>query len=71
MKIAIITVSNKGQELAAELKDKLDSDSTIIRCDLYHKNVKKHFPVLFEEYDAIIAVMASGILIRSIAPLVE
>ena len=71
MKISIITVSNKGQELAAELKDKLDSDSTIIRCDLYHKNVKKHFPVLFEEYDAIIAVMASGILIRSIAPLVE
>ena len=71
MKIAIITVSNKGQELAAELKEKLDSDSTIIRCDLYHKNVKKHFPVLFEEYDAIIAVMASGILIRSIAPLVE
>lgn len=71
MKIAIITVSNKGQELAVELKKKLDSDSTIIRCDLYHKNVKKHFPVLFEEYDAIIAVMASGILIRSIAPLVE
>ena len=71
MKIAIISVSKKGQELAFDLKNKLDSDSTIIKCDLYHKNVKECFPILFYEYDAIIAVMASGILIRSIAPLVE
>ena len=71
MKIAIISVSKKGQELAFDLKNKLDSDSTIIKCDLYHKNVKKCFPILFYEYDAIIAVMASGILIRSVAPLVE
>ena len=71
MKIAIISVSKKGRELAFDLKDKLDLDSTIIKCDLYHKNVKKCFPILFYEYDAIIAVMASGILIRSIAPLVE
>ena len=71
MKIAIISVSNKGQELAYDLKDLLDLDSTIIRCDLYHKNVKKYFPILFYEYDAIIAIMASGILVRSIAPLVE
>lgn len=71
MKIAIISVSKKGRELAFDLKDKLDSDSTIIKCDLYHKNVKKCFPILFYEYDAIIAVMASGILIRSVAPLVE
>ena len=71
MKVAIISVSNKGQELAYELKEILEPDSTIIKCDLYHKNVKNHFPILFYEYDAIIAVMASGILIRSIAPLVE
>ena len=71
MKLAIISVSNKGQELAYELNEILDSDSTIIKCDLYHKDVKNHFPILFYEYDAIIAIMASGILIRSIAPLVE
>ena len=71
MKIAIISVSKKGRELAFDIKDKLDLDSTIIKCDLYHKNVKECFPILFYEYDAIIAVMASGILIRSIAPLVE
>lgn len=71
MKMAIISVSDKGQELAFDLKENLDLDSTVIRCDLYHKNVRKHFPILFNEYDAIIAIMASGILIRSIAPLIE
>ena len=71
MKVAIISVSDKGQKVAEDLKEKLDMDSTIIRTDLYHKNVKKYFPLLFSEYDAIIAIMASGILIRSIAPLVE
>lgn len=71
MKIAIISVSDKGYELSLKLKEKLDQDSTIIKNDLFHKNVKKIFPVLFYEYDAIIAIMASGILIRSIAPLVE
>ena len=71
MKMAIISVSDKGKELALNLKEKLDSDSTIIKCDLYHKNVKKYFPILFYEYDAIVAIMASGILIRSIAPLIK
>ena len=71
MKIAIISVSQKGLDLANELKEKLDQDSTIIKCDNYHKNVKKYFPILFYEYDAIIAIMASGILIRTIAPLIE
>ena len=71
MKIAIISVSDKGKNLASTLKEKLDDDSTIIRTDLYHKNVKKYFPILFYEYDAIIAIMASGILIRSIANLIE
>ncbi|MGX8694021.1 MAG: cobalt-precorrin 5A hydrolase [Methanobrevibacter sp.] len=71
MKVAIISVSQKGYELSSSLKEKLDSDSTIIKTDLYHKNVKKYFPILFYEYDAIIAIMASGILVRSIAPLIE
>ena len=71
MRIAIVSVSDKGQQLALDLKEKLDGDSTIIGTDLYHKNVKKYFPILFYEYDAIIAIMASGILIRSIAPLIE
>lgn len=71
MKIALISVSDKVLTLANDLKEKLNDDSTIIKVDSYHKNVKKYFPILFDEYDAIIAIMASGILIRSIAPLIE
>ena len=71
MKIAIISVSDNGKKLALNLKDKLDNDSTIIKTDLYHKNVKKYLKIAFFEYDAIIAIMASGILIRSIAPYIE
>ena len=71
MKIAIISVSQKGHDLSLSIKEKLDLDSTVIRTDVYHKNVKKYFPILFYEYDAIIAIMASGILVRSVAPLIE
>ena len=71
MKIAIISVSNKGLKIAFNLKKLLDKESTIIKTDLYHKDVKNTFKLIFSEYDAVIAIMASGILIRSIAPLIN
>ena len=71
MKVAIISVSDKGKELALTIKKHLDNDSTIIKADLYHKNVKKYLKIAFLEYDAIVAIMASGILIRSIAPYIQ
>ena len=71
MRVAIISVSDKGKELAVTIKEHLDNDSTIIKADLFHKNVKKYLKIAFYEYDAIVAVMASGILIRSIAPYIQ
>ena len=71
MKVAIVSVSDKGKKLAVTIKEKMDNDSTIIKADVFHKNVKKYLKIAFYEYDAIIAVMASGILIRSIAPYIE
>lgn len=71
MKIAIISVTDKGKLLSQKLKNILDKDSTVILTDIYYKNVKKSMPLLFDKYDAIIAIMASGILIRSIAPLIN
>lgn len=71
MKIAIISVSQNGYDLSMKIKELLDNDSTIIRCDIYHKDVKNNFKLLFYEYDSIIAIMASGILIRSISDLIE
>lgn len=71
MKIAIISVSDKGKDIALNIKKHLDNDSTVINVDLFHKNVKKYLKIAFHEYDAIIAIMASGILIRSIAPYIQ
>ena len=71
MKVAIISVSDKGKELALTIKKHLDDDSTVIRADLFHKDVKKYLKIAFYEYDAIVAIMASGILIRSIAPYIK
>ena len=71
MRLAIVSVSDKGRQLALKIKELLDDDSTIIRADLFHKDVKRHLKVAFYEYDAIVAVMASGILIRSIAPYIK
>lgn len=71
MKVAIVSVSDKGKKLAVTIKEKMDNDSTIIKADVFHKNVKKCLKIAFYEYDAIIAVMACGILIRSIAPYIE
>ena len=71
MKVAIISVSDKGKELALTIKKHLDDDSTVIRADLFHKNVKKYLKIAFYEYDAIVSIMASGILIRSIAPYIN
>lgn len=71
MKIAIISVTEKGKDLSLEIKHVLDLDSTIIKTDIYHKNVKENMKKLFKEYDAIIGIMASGILIRSICNIIS
>ena len=71
MKIAILSVSEKGKNLGLKLKELLDEDSCVIKVSLFHKNIKKNIKIAFFEYDAVIAIMASGILIRSISPLIE
>ena len=35
MKVAIVSVSDKGRELALTIKELLDDDSTIIRSDMF------------------------------------
>lgn len=71
MKIAILSVSNKGKLLANKLYDKLNDDSTVIKVNHFHKNIKKNILKSFDGYDAIIGIMASGILIRNIAPIIK
>lgn len=66
MKIAILSVSEKGKGLSSKLEALLKDDPTIIRVDSFHKNIKSKIAEIFNEYDAIIGIMASGILIRTV-----
>ncbi len=69
--MALISVTPQGLELAKQLKKKLGSDPTILKVDIFHKNVKKTIKEVFREYDAIISIMASGIMVRNICGLLK
>ncbi len=71
MKLAIITLTSQGKKLARELNHKLADDPTVLKVDLYHKQVKTTLQDIFHEYDCILGIMASGIMIRSICPIIK
>lgn len=71
MKIAILSITKKGKILSDKLYNKLIKDSTIIKVKQFHKNIKENILKSFYYYDAIIAIMASGIVIRNISSLIK
>lgn len=71
MKIAVLSVSNKGNKLAKSIESKLKDDPTVTDSRHFHKNIKNIIEDAFTNYDAIIAIMATGIVVRSIAPYVQ
>lgn len=71
MKIAILSITENAYNISKKLKESLDEDLTILSCDLFFKDVKHNINKTFYEYDVLIGIMASGILIRSIAPLIK
>ncbi len=71
MKIAILTVTKKGKILGELIMDQLMSDSTIIKVEIFHKNVKTNIDAGFRDFDCIIGIMATGIVIRNICPIIK
>ncbi len=71
MKIAIITVTENGKILGESLQNKLLTDNTIIKVQMFHKNVKKTLINSFNKFDCIIGIMATGIMVRNICPLIK
>ncbi|MFW6022822.1 MAG: cobalt-precorrin 5A hydrolase [Halanaerobiaceae bacterium] len=79
-KIAVITLSRRGQDLATKLedlfndldiycKDKYRLDSNEVKgIEYYNSSVKELTAILFKEYKNIIYIMALGIVVRVIAP---
>jgi len=71
LKIAIITITRNSQDLASKILDNLIDDPTITGIDIFHKNVKKTLKSIFGEYNCIIGIMATGIMVRNICGLIE
>ena len=72
IKIAILSITENGHILAEKIKDiLLNNDSRISEINHFHKNIKENLNMAFKEYDAIIGIMATGIMIRSLSPLLK
>ncbi len=80
-KIAILSISKNGKALGLKIKRKIsnahlyyvkkdvveDEDNVIY----INKKLKEFVPEIFGKYDYIIFIMASGIVVRTIAPLIK
>ena len=79
-KIAILSITNNGRELALRIKEIMkDVDVFFIKKDTDYKNdaaivvnkgLKEFIPEVFDKYDYLIFIMATGIVVRTIAPLI-
>ncbi len=71
MKIVILSVTLSGKKLAHKLKSLLSDDPTVIQVDVYHKNIRSNLNKIFNSYDIIVGIMATGIMIRSLLNLLN
>ncbi len=79
-KIAILSITNNGGELALRIKEIMkDVDVFFIKKDTDYKNdevivvnkgLKEFIPQIFDKYDYLVFIMATGIVVRTIAPLI-
>ena len=79
-KIAILSITNNGRELALRIKEIMkDVDVFFIKKDTDYKNdevivvnkgLKEFIPQIFDKYDYLVFIMATGIVVRTIAPLI-
>ena len=71
MKMAIISLTTSGRKLAQEISRNLEEDHTVLNVDLFHKNVVQTLKDIINQYDCILGIMASGIMVRTICPLIQ
>ncbi|MCC7560950.1 MAG: cobalt-precorrin 5A hydrolase [Methanobacterium sp.] len=71
MRFAIISVTKEGSTIASEMAQVLKNDPTVMKVDVFHKNVKDTLKSSFYDYDCWVAIMATGIMVRTICPLIK
>ena len=79
-KIAILSITNNGRELALKIKESMKNvDVFFIKKDTDYKNdevivvnqgLKEFISQIFDKYDYLVFIMATGIVVRTIAPLI-
>ena len=57
MKYAIISVTEKGHNLAKTILSYLEDDPSVIKADIFNKNVKSTLNEHFHDYDCWVGVM--------------
>jgi cobalt-precorrin 5A hydrolase len=78
MNLALIAITNDGINVAERIKEKLDGEVTVflpqklkqskLTATYYSKRFSDQIGDLFSHYEGLIFVMASGIVVRTIAP---
>jgi cobalt-precorrin 5A hydrolase len=76
VKIAVISVTQKGAQLGEELRDKLDGNIDLFTKDRgalhseasLYDNLSVLINSIFNKYDGLVFIMAAGIVVRVIAP---
>jgi cobalt-precorrin 5A hydrolase len=71
MRYALISITENGQKQARKIADVLEKQPTVMKVDLYHKNVYNTLKKIFKDYDCIIGIMATGIMIRGLCNILK
>jgi cobalt-precorrin 5A hydrolase len=81
MNIALIAITNEGINVAQRIKEKLDGEVTVflpqklkqtkLTATYYSKKLSDQIGELFSDYEGFILIMASGIVVRMIAPYIK
>ncbi len=78
MKVAVYGLTNGGSALAVKLAEQMDwsafvkyGDAKIDRVTLLDVPIKQLIAEHFKRYDFLVFIMATGIVVRTIAPLIE
>ena len=81
MNLALIAITNEGAKIAERIKEELCSEvslflpqkikKTNLDATYFSKNLGNHIEKIFSDYDGFIFIMASGIVVRIIAPFIK
>ncbi len=81
MKLALIAITNEGINVAQRIKEKLDGEVTVflpqklkqtkLTATYYSRKLGDQIGELFSDYEGFILIMASGIVVRTIAPYIK